>query len=44
MLAQDDGDKCEKTQCYSYDKALIHIYVSSPEHQIAYFLCYILEP
>lgn len=38
ILAHDDWDKCEKTQCFSYHKALIHIYVSSPTYQIAYFL------
>ena len=40
ILAHDGGDKCKKTQCYSYHKVLIHIYVSSPVHQIAYFICY----
>lgn len=44
ILAHDDGDKCKKTQCYSYHKALNHIYARSPAHYIADFLCYIPEP
>lgn len=40
ILAHNGWDKCKKTQCYLYHKALIHIYASSLTHQIAYFLHY----